>query len=295
MVWVAISASLMVTDAVAMDKRTFVFIVPPGTNAFHLIVADTRITSHQYKPNGQLQMKVKNKSLMTKAIARFSLLKNLELAFEVPYLLDRNQKRTNAAGISETKFDSNGLGDADLQLTWQWRDARKGGLGLLTGIELKFPTGDKDEGLGSETWDMTYRSVLSYKTVLGYPYGMAIFTDVGSKTVNGIKTNHGDDLFLAAGFKSHFWHGFGFDFLAYRYIMTSRPVSVQNGSKAITEKHDTPGWRAYLRYRINKALEWNLFCERGYPKDHEMYVNGTVISKEPGTKKRIGTMIKYFW
>ncbi|MDT8418846.1 MAG: transporter [Desulfuromonadales bacterium] len=239
--------------------------------------------------------KVKNDNLMTKAIARFSLLDNLELAIGVPYLLQRKQSRTNAAGITTSKFDSQGLGDADIQLTWQWRDSRKGGLGVLTGVELQAPTGDRNDGLGSDTWETSLRSVLSYKTVWGYPYGMAIYTDTGSTRANGVRIDPADDLYLAAGFKSRFWHGFGFDLSTFRYVDTSRAVTENNGSPAIVEKYDSPGWKVYGCYRSSKSFEWNILYERISPEAHQVYLNGTTISKKIDDKERFGAIVKYFW
>jgi len=287
--------SIQSTQAVAMDKRTFVHIVPPGKNAFQLVIVNTEFSSSQYKANGQLQTRVDNSSWVTRAVARFSVSRNLEFAVEIPYFLKREQDRTTTKDGTKSTFDSEGLGDADVQLTWQARDSRKGGLGLIAGAELKFPTGDKDRGLGSDTWDTSLRSTLSYGTSVGFPYIMAIYTETGSTTVDGIRTDPSDDLYLAAGLKSRFWHKFGFNFTVYKYIGISEAISANNGSLVFTEKNDTQGWKLYGRYLISKALEWDIFYEHINPENHSATVNNMVFSKQPEDKKRFGTMIKYFW
>lgn len=287
--------SIQATRAVAMDKRTFVHIVPPDKNAFHLVVVNTETSSSLFKSNGQFQAKVENSSWVARSIARFSVSRNLELAFEIPYLLKREQSCTDAAGVTQNILDSEGLGDADVQLTWQARDSRKGGLGLIAGAELKFPTGDEDRGLGSGTWDASLRSILSYGMSIGFPYIMAIYTDTGTDTVNGVRTNPSDDIYLAAGLKSRFWKKFGFNFMAYRYIGISETISENNGSRAVAEKHDAQGWKLYGRYQVTKALEWNIFYEKSHPEYHSLIINNMVISKQPDDKKRFGTMFKYFW
>ena len=288
-------ATTMATSTFAMDKRTFVHIVQPGTNAFHLVVVNTEASSSQYLPNGQLQAKVENNNVAARAIARFSVAENLEFTFEIPYLLKREQDRTNAAGITTSNFDSEGLGDADIQLTWQARDSRKGGFGLIAGLELQMPTGDKDRGLGSETWDTSLRTTLSQKTKWGFPYLMAIYTDTGTTKIEGIRVDPSNDLFLGAGFKTRYWNNFGLDLMVYRYIITSQSISENNGFEAVTEKHDTPGWKIYGRYLVTKSLEWMILYERSNPEDHNMTFNSQTITKKPGTKERFGTAFKYFW
>ncbi|PLX88792.1 MAG: hypothetical protein C0619_12000 [Desulfuromonas sp.] len=283
------------TDACALDKRTFIHIVPPKTNALHLVLVDTEMTTRQYLPNGNLQSQVDNDNLAIRTVARFSIADNLELALEVPYLLSREQERTNPAGVTQTQFDSEGFSDAGIQLTWQARDSRKGGFGLITGVELKAPTGNNDRGLGSETWDVSLRSVLSRKTAWGFPYLMAIYTDTGSTRSDGLKVDPANDLYLGLGFKSRFWNNVGFDLILYRYISTSRQYNASNGSQAIIEQHDMPGYKVYGRYRISKNLEWNIFYENSDPEDHQMLVNNMVIDRRPGDKKRVGTLLKYFW
>lgn len=294
-VCLVLSASIMVGNSFAMDKRTFVHTVKPGTHAFHLVIVDSDMSSDQYKPNGQPQATIENSALVAKGIARFSLSDNLELTCEIPYFLERLQKRIDPAGNSVNRFDSRGLGDVNLQLTRQWRDSRKGGIGFLTGAELKFPTGDKEEGLGSDTWDVSLRSVLSYKTAWGFPFGMAIYTATGTTKVDGVRTDPGNDLYLATGFKSRLWNGFGVTFSVFRYFATSRSVNVNDGAPVIMEKYDYPGWKVYGRHRISKTVEWNLFYERSHPEDHKAKINGTLIDKKLDEKERFGVIIKYFW
>lgn len=292
---VIFTISLIGSQAFAMDKRTFVHTVKPGTHAFHLVIVDSGMSADQYRPNGQLQTTVENDALLAKAIARFSIAQNLELTFEIPYFLERIQKRTNASGISVNRFDSQGVGDVNLQLTRQWRDSRKGGVGFLTGVELKFPTGEKEKGLGSDTWDISLRSVLSYKTAWGFPFGMAIYTATGTTKIDGVRTYPGNDLYMAAGFKSRLWNGFGATFSAYRYFATSRTINVNNGSPVYLEKYDAPGWKIYGRHRISKSFEWNLFYETNAPEDHKALINGTAIDKKLDDKERFGAIIKFFW
>jgi len=279
----------------AYEQRVPIHMLPPGWTSLELVAATTDSQSTQLTAEGQKLAETDSVVSAAKFIIRHTLAKRWEVGAEMPFYISRD--KTVATLKSQLSSDSHadGPGDLTLSTTYRWLESRDGGLGLLTGIDLITPTGDEDRQLGSGTWDTSIRMVLSYRTPLGFPFLMGIYTWNEEIERNGVATDRGDELEVALGLKSAFWNGLALQVSGFHTYLTEERIREMGGQEAIFDQYRTSGFFVALRYRPLKQLELNVFHKSTYHHDKDFMLEGRPFVLDAEPSRRYGLALKYFW
>ncbi len=279
----------------ALDKRVAIHNPLPNELVVKLNSVYTTQRVDQYNVNNQRVNSIENTSVALKTQFFYSPAEKYSLALESIYLVDRNQKTTHANGQTTKALDSSGLGDTSLQLYFEPYDSRKQKFGLLLGGEVMLPTGDADKGLGTGSTDFSLRSTLSLKTDYGFPYFATIYTWAGRGKINSEETEEADDLFLALGHKSRYWHSFAFNVRGFIYLLQNDAHKHNDGNVIVSKKHKVPGYRCELFYAVSQKIEASLFVEQSWPEEHGLTLNSTPMTSKPGRRDRGGLTLRVNW
>jgi len=281
--------------ASAYEQRIPIHMLPHGWTALELIAAYTESESSQRNPQGQELSEMHNEIFAYKFVLRHALGKHWEIGAEMPFFISRDKTITTTKNPLPNESKDEGSGNLTLSATHRWLESRRGGLGLLTGIDLKTPTGDEDHQLGTGTWETSFRAVASYRTVIGFPFLLGIYTWSNESERNGVETDKGDELELALGLKSVFWHGLAVQVSGFYSCLTENRHREMGGKEAVFDQYRTGGFFVALRYRPTKRLELNLFHKSTYHHDEDFRLEGTPLKLEAEPSRRYGVALKYFW
>jgi len=291
---VSFAVILSASNAFAFDKRVPLFISPPQKMMMKMIAIDSRQEVEQYNPMNQRSIGENNMRALRTQL-RYSPTDKIETAFEWLYFQNRTQEVTNSMGVKTKILDSSGIGDSCFHLTYLFADARQEKFGLLFGGELKFPTGDQEEGRSTGSYDTTLRTTLSVKTKIGFPYFAVLYTWTGEGEVNGIETDEADELFLNLGLKSRRWHGLSFNTRLYFKQHYGNAVRVVNNAIMVSDEHKTTGAFLEMNYALNKRLELGVLLEKVWAEDSRFTTNGIPVTTKNNVKNRLGLTLRVLW
>jgi len=286
---------LLPCGAQAFDRRTPIHLLPEGWSSLEVIGAATRTESRQLNVNGDQVATLEGAVYTSKIIARQRAGRRWEFGVEIPYFLDKEKTVTTALGEVRSHDENEGLGDVSLTSSFCWLESRSGGLGLITGVDIKAPSGDANRDLGTGAWDAVLRTALSYRTPVGFPFLQGTYTWTGHGESHGVDTDEGDELDIAAGLKSRFWHGLGFQASGFYAFLTEKRTRETGGKEVVFAQYRTYGFFLALRYQPHRKLEIDLFHKSIYHHDEDVNIGGTPFTLDTEPSRRFGMMLKYFW
>jgi len=281
--------------ASAYEQRVPIHMLPQGSTSLELIAASTESESAQLTPQDQQLSEMNNEIFASKFVIRHALGKRWEIGAEMPFFISRDKTVNTIKTQVTNESEDEGPGDLTLSTTYRWLESQRGGMGLLTGIDLKIPTGDEDHQLGTGTWDTGFRAVASYRTPIGFPFLMGIYTWNNETERNGIETDKGNELELALGLKTAFWHGLALQVSGFYSCLTENRIREMGGKEAVFDQYQTSGFFIALRYRPIKSLELNLFHKSTYHLDDDFRLEGSPLKLDAKPSRSYGLALKYFW
>ncbi|PLX67324.1 MAG: hypothetical protein C0603_09650 [Denitrovibrio sp.] len=286
---------IIAPNARAMDKRAPVSILPYKQQSIKFVYSKMYNKSKQYRQNGALLSSAESSVFGSKLIYRNTFMKDVELGVEIPYLFSKDGESKSVSGsVNKIELDD-GIGDADVQLTYQIKDFRTENYGAIFGAEIKFPTGDAEQSKGTNAYELVYRAALTKKIKNFMPFIQAIYTDKYTGKVNGINTNMGDDLFMGVGTKVTFKKKARLEFKYFYDFATTGTVRSSGGSRVRYQGYDIRGYRLKGEVFIGEHIILEAFYEAADPLGHEYYMGSNTIYKEPEYRNRLATGITYRW
>ncbi|MEW6427263.1 MAG: transporter [Thermodesulfobacteriota bacterium] len=280
----------------ALERLAPYSILPDGRQQVQMNMSHTSYASDMFSATGKHLARVENTSTYLRLVYRNTLLAKTELTLDLPWYLERGQRTHATSGKTTSKYDSDGgLGDVSVALTRQLLTGKNDGWAVNAGVEVKPPTGDEEDGLGTGAWGGLVRAAVCWNTGFGQTYLVSYYNVNGKGDVGGVRTDEGDELYAALGWRSPLAGGFGVDVRAIGQFVTSTTVKENNGQAVEYETYALPGFQVTARFLVRRNVEVDLMHRSQFPERHGYRIGNASFVRESGARQNTSLMLRWAW